>query len=334
MNENKRLLYNLFSKIIKTVGYIVTAASVVFIARIVLSLNIDIVRIDHPVRAVIWIAGLIVLYCAFFSTLAYAWKLILQFVAGDEVPIPFVDIFPIYTRSNVYKYLPGNVMEFVGRNYLGVRLKLRHPQIALSSLLEIILSLAVAMLIAFIFQYETFVRRVNPFIRKEVVSRYAIWIGIGSVICFLVIWYLIAKKSFSVSASAFWSKRFLIMGAKTFFIYGVVFFSFGFSLVVIFTQVLGIPIALADFMTINSIFALSWVVGFITPGSPGGLGVKEAVLLILLAPMFGPDLTLLASVIHRVISIFGDLILLLVGSLVGQGTSADISTSEGGSIQG
>jgi len=34
-------------------------------------------------------------------------------------------------------------------------------------------------------------------------------------------------------------------------------------------------------------FSLAWVLGFVTPGAPGGVGVREAVFVVLVAPAVG-----------------------------------------------
>lgn len=45
-------------------------------------------------------------------------------------------------------------------------------------------------------------------------------------------------------------------------------------------------------------------------------------------PLFAPDLTLLASTVHRMISIYGDFLLFLVGSLVEQGNGVHILSTD------
>ena len=53
-------------------------------------------------------------------------------------------------------------------------------------------------------------------------------------------------------------------------------------------------------------YMLAWVLGFIVPGAPGGIGVREAILVLLLSPVIGDTVTLSAALIHRLISIIGD----------------------------
>ena len=64
----------------------------------------------------------------------------------------------------------------------------------------------------------------------------------------------------------------------------------------------------------------AWLIGFVTPGSPGGLGVRESVLVSFLSPSIGPGAAVAATVSFRLVSIIADGVALVVGSflLVGQ----------------
>ncbi|MGQ0799036.1 MAG: lysylphosphatidylglycerol synthase transmembrane domain-containing protein [Pseudomarimonas sp.] len=59
--------------------------------------------------------------------------------------------------------------------------------------------------------------------------------------------------------------------------------------------------------TITTTFCLSWVIGFVAPGAPAGLGVREAVQLLILGGTNAPPETLLSVVLlARLISTIGD----------------------------
>lgn len=53
-------------------------------------------------------------------------------------------------------------------------------------------------------------------------------------------------------------------------------------------------------------YIISWVFGFAVPGAPGGIGVREMALTLLLSPVIGRDVTAVLSVLHRMITIIGD----------------------------
>ena len=53
---------------------------------------------------------------------------------------------------------------------------------------------------------------------------------------------------------------------------------------------------------------ISVFIGFVTPGVPGGIGVREAVLMKVLSPFFQEEIVILAAVIHRIVLILSDLL--------------------------
>jgi hypothetical protein len=65
-------------------------------------------------------------------------------------------------------------------------------------------------------------------------------------------------------------------------------------------------------------FALAWVAGFVAPGAPAGLGVREGVMALLLAPAHGDAAALEIIVALRIATTAGDLLAFLAG-LVLQG---------------
>jgi hypothetical protein len=68
----------------------------------------------------------------------------------------------------------------------------------------------------------------------------------------------------------------------------------------------GAELAEVDVMRTTVAFALAWVIGLVTPGSPGGLGVRETALVVLLAPMTGADRALVLALGLRVVTVVGD----------------------------
>jgi hypothetical protein len=60
-------------------------------------------------------------------------------------------------------------------------------------------------------------------------------------------------------------------------------------------------------------YALSWVAGFVTPGAPGGLGVREALLVAGTSPLYGPGPALSVALALRVVTVLGDGLAFLLG---------------------
>lgn len=65
-------------------------------------------------------------------------------------------------------------------------------------------------------------------------------------------------------------------------------------------------------------FVLAWLAGLVTPGAPAGLGVREAVLLFLLAGVGTEPEILLAVLLGRIVNVIGDVIFFGLGVLLGR----------------
>jgi uncharacterized membrane protein YbhN (UPF0104 family) len=59
--------------------------------------------------------------------------------------------------------------------------------------------------------------------------------------------------------------------------------------------------------------ALSWLAGFLVPGAPAGLGVREATLAALLGPSLGTEIVVAAALLWRLASLVADAAMLGVG---------------------
>ena len=69
----------------------------------------------------------------------------------------------------------------------------------------------------------------------------------------------------------------------------------------------------ADFWLLTGIFAVAWIAGFVTPGAPGGLGVREAILVASLGPLYGEGTAVALALTLRAVTTAGDGLGFLVG---------------------
>ena len=66
-----------------------------------------------------------------------------------------------------------------------------------------------------------------------------------------------------------------------------------------------------DLGVATAVFALSWLLGFLAPGAPAGLGVREGIMVLMLSPLM-PDSEALAFVLlARLVTLAGDAIIYL-----------------------
>lgn len=73
---------------------------------------------------------------------------------------------------------------------------------------------------------------------------------------------------------------------------------------------------LQDLLLLTSAYSLSWMIGFIVPGAPGGLGVREAALTALLSAAYSADLAIGMALLSRVSTIIADLAIFCCGTIL------------------
>ncbi|MFT8316401.1 MAG: CAAX protease [Clostridium sp.] len=306
------------NKIIKYIGYIITIIAFIFIGKSFLSMNLDVKYIKNPFLAVIFVILMSMGYAVTVYISSYAWKSILEFINKDS--IPFKDITGIYVKANIAKYLPGNVMHFAGRNLLAARLGFKQLDITFCTILEIIMLIFTSVIISLIFAMKIFKNSLEYALLK--VNHNVIWVVLIAlvILTLLVIWIVCKKKQLLKNYRHIFTKKILILLCKLFFIYSITLIIPGIFLMVSLKFVLHCNVSLNMIMIIISSYTISWVLGYIAPGAPGGIGIRETILLIILTPFYTNGVVLLATILLRVISVLGDLIAFFLEPVVSRKT--------------
>ena len=60
------------------------------------------------------------------------------------------------------------------------------------------------------------------------------------------------------------------------------------------------------------IFSIAWIAGFIIPGAPGGIGVREAVIIFFITPIIGEAQSIAVAIALRFITLLGDVWFLII----------------------
>ena len=74
-------------------------------------------------------------------------------------------------------------------------------------------------------------------------------------------------------------------------------------------------IAPVQFPLFCGAFIVAWLIGLVTPGAPAGIGVREAVILLLLTPLLPESKLLVALIFSRMVTIGGDVVFFFIASL-------------------
>jgi hypothetical protein len=230
--------------------------------------------------------------------LSSAWRYLLG--AGPSASMRWHHA--VYGRTQIAKYLPGNVFHLVGRQVMGRRLGHGQARLALASLLEAILLLLIAAGLCLPIVW----RSLDP-------TQLCILLLAGLGLALIAVRWLCHHHrelaSLGESAHGAGLRAVLSIGGRLlcagflyagfFLVVGAIFWLLAFSV----SDAGGPSIDLAVSM---SVVALAWLFGFITPGSSAGIGVREAVLIAALEGTIGVPASTLIALALRLVSIAGD----------------------------
>lgn len=295
-------------RFLNIISSLVTVAALVYIAYRVMSFDIEWSSLFVNHHVVISFVVTFFLYEISLCLVARNYVYILSKLSG--IKIPSRPMFRVYMIANVYKYLPGNVLHFVGRNALARDLGVEQSELAFSTIFEIASQAIVILILCLVFSF----RWVIDLLRLAWSDAQA-WIFIVLILLVLcgIAFFVFSRVSQKVRNIV---RRVFSQGSwKLWFSSGVTFiwyfFANGIGFAVLLWQ-LGISQDLfqesAPLILIIASYNLAWLAGFLTPGAPGGIGIKEAVMLFVLKNVIGESTLLLALVAHRIVLIIADVI--------------------------
>lgn len=239
-------------------------------------------------------------YSAGGMLLAIAWWLLLRALASPSITA--TSAVRGHMRAQLAKYAPGNVFHFAARHVHARQQGLDHVPVATAAVAESILLVAVAVSLSFAVP----AMGLPGALQWLAPWRWIILVGFFGLIA---VFYRLRLHDRMSAADGTWHAGIGgILGATacylSFFALAAIAFRFLFE-----APALG---ALDLLPTI----AVCWLGGFLVIGSPGGLGVREALLVGLLGPVCGEAQALFAALAFRGVTILADVLLFLVGILV------------------
>lgn len=290
--------------VIKYLGNMVTILSIIFIIRVAISFNIDFSIVHNKSLFVIILFLGILVMCTTVFILAYGWKCILNVLSQKSVN--FFQAATVYAKANMGKYLPGNVMHYVERNLFASSLGLDQRSVLLSTITEIVGLMSVCIIVGIITEKKEIVAILKSIIQKEYLV-FLLFLVVA--MCFFVLFF--REKIKKVLSEITWSLflKGFIRAIPTYFFFVLL---GGSVLASLFQTIGGTSMAFGIILKILSAYTIAWVIGFVVPGSPGGIGVREFVLLFLLKKDYTEKIILTCILIHRLISVLGDILAYLL----------------------
>ena len=291
-------------KCFTVLGKILAALCIVFLIYSLYKINIDWSYFTHPYIIFLGILGLSLLVVLYSYINAYIWKLYLDFFSG--VHNPTYEVIIIYLKSNIAKYLPGNVIQYVGRNVLGKKLGIGQKNIVMATVAELVSLTCGNIIFALVMSLQNTKSVVGRLWAEHNLKKSISVITVLIIAIIIICVFYLAKNDFGRKIKNYITrdniKKVVRLFWIVFILYNIVFVVSALILWGIF-YILNADIGFANVASAN---ALSWLAGYIVPGAPGGIGIREVVLVWLLEAECLPELVMLSAVLLRICVILGD----------------------------
>jgi glycosyltransferase 2 family protein len=239
-----------------------------------------------------WLVVSVALYAVSHPTTGLAWPLALRQL-GE--PVPILVGLRIGLTAQVGKYLPGSIAHYVGRGGLARVAGIPLRASGLSTALELTSCLAggLIILVAMVL--------IDP---RPVASM--------PILDFMAIAIALALLTAAAALAAWvWSRSRnpLVFVAPATCLAA----SFALSGLSCFSLLAALDQGHASVAAVVGAFTLAWIAGFLVPGAPAGVGIREAVLLAALTPMVGAGPAIACTILHRLMTACVDAVAALLG---------------------
>lgn len=212
-----------------------------------------------------------------------AWHLMLKHYAKKS--FPFFASYYYFSKTEIAKYIPGNIFHFIGRQALAVKIGILQVEMAKISLLLSFLLLTGTLLTSTLF----------ALLSEGVPSIILVLMGLSSIISLIVLVYMYPSFPLSkkISMNLYLALSIALQGILLAII--VMHQSESFSINLFFLCI--------------SIYTVSWLIGFVTPGASGGLGVREGTFIAIISYLqvdIPSDIIIFSVLLVRLINIVVD----------------------------
>jgi len=265
------------------------------------SLNLSIASIFFPL-----FISFVILVVANFASM-FGYSILLGAIATD--PPMWHDVAIMHGRTVLAKYLPGNIFQFVGRQLVGKEKGWSQFSLAAATLLEILLIVSSASAFTLVFGSMATITYFS-WLPEEFSDIFLVVGFFGPLLLIL----LYGKVNLPFVKKYNLPSR-VVFEITKLFAAGLSYFSF-----ILLSGGVFVYLRIAQFDSINlhtaaafaAAFGLSFLVGFVTPGAPGGLGVREALLVLFLSSISTPATVAATALMHRISAIAAEIFFALI----------------------
>jgi uncharacterized membrane protein YbhN (UPF0104 family) len=260
-------------------------------------------------------------YCIISLFLSTAWYRTLRVLSQDEIrPL---EAHLIYARSQIAKYIPGNVFHLASRHAMSKRSGASHGPLVGAALFEaaVLVAAASAVALAGVLAGPGFFEARS---RLEYVALLTVAVLFPFLVNLVAVKFGILKRTRTKQLSV----MALIRGVFPSFILYMLFFSAAGAILVVISVFVDGPREFISLFPLSAAFAVSWIAGYVTPGASAGIGVREAVMVGWLGSVMGDPEAIVVTVVFRIVTTVGDFLFFLLALVVMSATHRSVGLDE------
>jgi uncharacterized membrane protein YbhN (UPF0104 family) len=282
-------------------GLLLQVCAFIFLG-VVLYKNLDRLRSTLQLRSDLWLllTGLTLASVAMVAMLVLGWRALLR--GAGATAASFRNVFWVIGRTAIAKYIPGNIFQYVGRQMFTKALGAEPVTILAGTLGEILIVASVSCLIAAVSLPFALLPAVPPLTRALALAVMAVGACSPGVFWLAGPWlaryrlFSFLRPVLNIRAPA-WTQSFLgygvclLLGVAIFVVAAVFFVG---------------ALKPGDVHTLVAAYGVSYAFGFMMPGAPGGLGVREALIVLIASAHIDQSSLVAAAIAQRACSIFAE----------------------------
>lgn len=249
-----------------------------------------------------WISTLVAVFCG-----AAAWWLILRSMFQ---PAPLANSLGSHVQSNLAKYIPGFAWQIIGKAYLTRQIGVPTALVASALALEMAAVIAAGLGLVGIFYPYTLLPGLFPqplTFTAFLIIKILLALVIFSVVIALpeIIQAVLKRPQPLIQYPVYYRLAVLIL-TISWLIFGLGYWQLGAALH---------PLPVAVLPRFIFTLSLSVIIGLLAVFAPGGIGIRESIMVYLLSPVIGGPLAVILAAISRVVILLSEVAaFLLVGA--------------------
>lgn len=238
------------------------------------------------------------IYTGALLLLAWTWWWLIGAYCRNDVP--FLPVSSTYATSQFAKYLPGNVGQYVARHAILRRMHWSHNALVAAALTEV----ASLVLAALLWSLPLTGTMLSHYLGLDPATFQAL-LGALAFLVMVTVWIVLRMPRVRHWVPLERPSRLIgVVAAHGLF--------FGLMIVSLRVVAAGLQTSF-PMWKLAGVATTSWLAGFLVVGSPGGLGVREAVFVELLSAGGSTDSALLMAAAFRLVTFSGDFFIMLIG---------------------